>query len=1269
MQKGPFVQGTEIIVRELDDRFVPTGRTFTGRIDDNTGRFTVRGTLNYPYVELSANGFYFNEVSGSLSAATLSLLALADLRDSTTVNVNLLTHLEYGRVLALIDSGLDFRAAKAQAQAEVLAMFNLADDTIANSEKLDIAQDGNGNAILLAVSVLVQSNKSEAQLTELLSSLSNDLAADGVLNSSTSRQTLLDAVEYVKPQRAAIRANIVNRYASLGVDTTVPPFEEYLFALDKTAPAVISTWPQEADDLEVHGVVITFNDLMEHDTLTLNSIILLDQADDPVTGHVDATDVQIRTIASFTPDTPLAPGPYRIVVETGAQDYAGNGAVAPVAINFIHTPISQLSAINSGPTRLDSSTLLTASVPGGSDAISYHWSLGDGSSATGSEVSHLYPTVGNYTATVTATNAVSEVVSSTVVTVIDRAIEGFQADNSGLTRLASSTTFTATILDGSNVTYTWNFGDGAEASGSQVAYTYAAVGGYTTTVTATNGVSEVTASTVVTVIDRAIENLQAENSGPTRLGSSTTFTATILDGSNVVYTWDFGSGPEAGGSVVGRTYIALGDHTATVTATNGVSEVTASTVVTVIDRAIEGLQAENSGPTRLASATTFTATIVDGSNVTYTWDFGDGVETNGPAVTHTYASVGDYTVIVTATNGVSEVVASTVATIIDRAITGLQADSSGPTRLNDSIAFTATILGGSNVGYIWNFGDGLEGSGPAVTHTYASVGDYTATVTAINGVSQTTASTAVSVIDREISGLQASNSGPTWINNSTTFTATILDGSNTNYIWDFGDGSTGNGAQIGHTYTALGSYTATVTATNSLSQNVTTTIVSVTDRGIIDLQILTTEPTWLSRSTAFTATIQDGSDVTYTWDFGDGIEGNGPAVGHIYDQIGNYTATVTATNSVSQVVATSTVRVVVFAQITAGYYHTCALTTAGGVKCWGYNSEGELGNGTRVSKSTPVDVVGLDSGITTIAAGWYHTCALTIAGGVKCWGANYDGQLGDGTTQNRRLTPVDVVGMDNGVADITAGRVHTCALMNSGAVKCWGNNYTGQLGDGTKVSKSSPVDVVGLGSGVVAFDAGYLHTCALTTGGGVKCWGNNDAGQLGDGTMVSKSNPVYVVGLSSGVAAITTGEYHTCALTNGGGVKCWGSNGWGELGDGMGGDKSSPVNVVGLASGVTAIAAGMWQTCGLITGGGVKCWGSNWYGELGDGTSGERTYKNTPVDVVGLGNDVVALTAGDWYTCALTVAGQVKCWGYNDYGQLGDGTTTDRSTPVDVIMP
>ena len=353
--------------------------------------------------------------------------------------------------------------------------------------------------------------------------------------------------------------------------------------------------------------------------------------------------------------------------------------------------------------------------------------------------------------------------------------------------------------------------------------------------------------------------------------------------------------------------------------------------------------------------------------------------------------------------------------------------------------------------------------------------------------------------------------------------------------------------------------------------------------------------------------------------------------------------------------------------VAAGGEHTCAVTAGGGAKCWGANRTGALGDGTTTDRLTPVSVSGLDSGVAAITAGNDHTCALTIVGGVKCWGYNGKGQVGDGAPTTTRPTPVDVSGLASGVLAISAGHDHTCAVTSSGAVKCWGDNSYGQLGDGTTSQRATPTAVIGLGSAAVAVAAGGYwedaHTCVLTSQGAVMCWGSNANGQLGDGSTTSSLCPVNVSGLSSGVRGISAGEHHTCALTNGGGIKCWGDNDDGQLGDGGSMDRSIPGDVFGLTNSVNGIATGGAHTCALTAGGGVKCWGDNFDGQLGDGTSVGFGF---PHDVSGLTNGVDAITAGGGNTCAITVGGGLKCWGRNNYGQLGIGTTTDRSIPVNV---
>jgi alpha-tubulin suppressor-like RCC1 family protein len=226
----------------------------------------------------------------------------------------------------------------------------------------------------------------------------------------------------------------------------------------------------------------------------------------------------------------------------------------------------------------------------------------------------------------------------------------------------------------------------------------------------------------------------------------------------------------------------------------------------------------------------------------------------------------------------------------------------------------------------------------------------------------------------------------------------------------------------------------------------------------------------------------------------------------------------------------------------------------------GENRHGELGNGAITQtgcgcSTTPVDVSGLSTDGKAVGAGWVHTCALTAAGAVKCWGSDYRGELGDGS-QIGSSTPVDVSGLTSGVAAISAGFQHTCAVTVAGGIKCWGFNRWGQLGNGTTTTTgcsciSTPVDVNGLAAEGAAVSANADHTCDLTTAGAVKCWGLNSRGELGNGTTTDSTTPVDVSGLTSGVVALSDGSGPRCALTSSGEVKCWGFNGDGELGIGI----------------------------------------------------------------------------------------------------------------------
>ncbi|MFH1435693.1 MAG: RCC1 repeat-containing protein [Pseudomonadota bacterium] len=353
------------------------------------------------------------------------------------------------------------------------------------------------------------------------------------------------------------------------------------------------------------------------------------------------------------------------------------------------------------------------------------------------------------------------------------------------------------------------------------------------------------------------------------------------------------------------------------------------------------------------------------------------------------------------------------------------------------------------------------------------------------------------------------------------------------------------------------------------------------------------------------------------------------------------------------------------ADVKTGYYHNCALNEAGAVQCWGSGGFGQLGNGSMFGSAVPVFVSGLSSGVSSIATGHQFTCAL-VSGGVRCWGNSQNGYMGDGRTVNSS-TPVTVYGLGTGVDSIWGGDYGTFAITDDGTVKAWGRNDYGMMGDGTVDKVVRPGDIPGLTSGAAALGVAMDYACAVTTAGGIKCWGNNISGQLGDGTGLNSIGTVDVSGLVGTAVQVRGGGGHTCALMNTGGLKCWGSGGHGQLGNGATESQPFPVDVTGLTSAVIAVSTGANFSCAIYDPdadavGTVKCWGLNSTGQLGNGLSVGST---TPVDATDL-TDATAISSGNSHSCAVTLSGGVKCWGWNAYGQLGDGSTANSNVPVAV---
>jgi hypothetical protein len=300
--------------------------------------------------------------------------------------------------------------------------------------------------------------------------------------------------------------------------------------------------------------------------------------------------------------------------------------------------------------------------------------------------------------------------------------------------------------------------------------------------------------------------------------------------------------------------------------------------------------------------------------------------------------------------------------------------------------------------------------------------------------------------------------------------------------------------------------------------------------------------------------------------------------------------------------------------------------------------------------------------VVDVSAHAEQTCFVTARGSASCFGKNDFGQVGDGTTVTPRPAPLEVVGLPEPVAQVAVGCNFTCARFASGALACWGNNTAGQLGNGTTDPSATPMSVVAI-SDATDLDSYGGHSCAVHDAGSVSCWGRNDEGQIGNGSTVNALRPVVVAGVG-GASDVATGGRHSCAAIASG-VSCWGWGEFGQLGSGTA-RSTTPSAVGGLPSArVAQISAGGAHTCALLADGAAYCWGLNDFGQLGDGTTMNR---EAPQRVRGLeGLSVSEIRCGDRYTCARTTSGAAYCWGFNGDGGLGTGTTMHSSSPVAVV--
>jgi E3 ubiquitin-protein ligase HERC3 len=722
-----------------------------------------------------------------------------------------------------------------------------------------------------------------------------------------------------------------------------------------------------------------------------------------------------------------------------------------------------------------------------------------------------------------------------------------------------------------------------------------------------------------------------------------------------------------------------------------------------------------------AGSITFTPTANASGTGGFTYTVSDGAATATGAVTVTLTPVNDPPVAVADARTTAEDTALTFAaatlaandTDVDGGpltVTAVGSPANGTVALTaGSITFTPTANASGTGGFTYTVSDGAATATGAVTVTITPVNDPPVAVadarTTAEDTALTFAAATLAANDTDVDGGpltvtavgSPANGTVALTAGSITFTPTANASGTGGFTYTVSDGAATATGAVTVTITPVNDPPVTVDDTRSAAQNTPLTLTAaslVANDTDVDGGPLTV--TAVGSPANGTVALTAGS-ITFT-----------PTTGFLGTARFSYTVSDGAATDTGLVTITVAPADAIL-QLTGGNSHMCALASDGGVKCWGLNAYGNLGLGDvdrrgdqpgEMGANLPEVDLGTGRTAVLLASGGEHTCALLDNDTVKCWGYNSGGQLGLGSSASRgngpgqmgdALPTVDL-GTGRTAVQLEAGAEHTCAVLDNGAVKCWGANNVGQLGLGDLANRGDgpgemgdALPAVNLGTGRTALMvwAGGSHTCALLDNGAVKCWGRNDRGQLGLGDTAHRGDgpgemgdalPAVNLGTGLTVAEVALGELHSCARFTNRTVKCWGFGSFGALGQGDGGDRGAAPGEMGdalpaisLGTGRTALAIAVGHhTCALLDNRAVKCWGFGDFGQLGQGNSnwlGDNPGElgdNLPAIALGTGVMPDLLSTMLYDTCILTPSDQIKCWGGNLNGQLGQGDTIYR---------